>query len=746
MDFHWSTHQLTEYFAAVSASSDEDATIRTAVERAVEALDAEIGAVVLDGEDLLRGLVGLPGLEASALRAAVDGSPQVALPGVGSAFAAHAALGSSIGGGLIVARLDEGLGAEERQMLQGMAQVLGLALRNLRMLAIERSLREEGEREAARRLELLEVVRARQALLETLLAIQRAISQREPLQSVLDAITAGASELLGAAAIALVLADPTEPSSLIMASTSRWSASPSMTSTVLAAAAESMSATGTVIHSQPDDHVNRLRAAPVHVNGAIAGSLVAEMSEHAASEADLTDLLSAFAQQISIALTDARTVEAVREAYRDTLTGLPNRKLFLERLEQALGLACAGPLVVLFIDLDRFKSVNDSLGHRAGDDLLGQVSDRIRACLRGSDVAARLGGDEFAVLLENASVEHAQRVAERIATAVAEPFGVADRTVYIGSSIGIAACDHSVTDAAELLSNADVAMYKAKKARSGQVVLFEPSMHAEVVTRLEFQVDLTHALAGGQFRLVYQPLIALDTGRLHGVEALLRWQHPDRGSVPPDVFIAAAEELGLINDIGGWVLNEGMKQVAKWRRSIPDLTININASPREIADKQYVRRVTDALDAAALPGDALTIELTETALMTDPATALRHLQLLKDVGVGLAVDDFGTGYSSLSYLRQFPVDQVKIDRAFVAGVNRSTEDRAVVKAIIQLGRALHLEVVAEGIENGAQLRALRRLGCHLGQGYHLYRPLEREACSEVVRAATVPPGVATRAG
>jgi diguanylate cyclase (GGDEF)-like protein len=748
MDFHWSTHQLTEYFAAVSASSDEEATVRTAVERAVEALDAEIGAVVVDGEELPRGLVGLPGLEASALRAAVDGSPQIALPGVGVAFAAHAALGSAVGGGLIVARLDEGLGAEERQMLQGMAQVLGLALRNLRMLAVERSLREEGEREAARRLELLEVVRARQALLETLLAIQRAISQREPLQSVLDAVTAGASELLGDAAIALVLADPTEPSSLIVASTSRWSASPSMTSTALVAAAESMSAAGAPVRPLREDHVGRLRAAPVHVSGAIAGSLVAELSEQAGSEKDLTELLSAFAQQISIALTDARTVEAVREAYRDTLTGLPNRKLFLERLEQALGQAGARQLVVLFIDLDRFKSVNDSLGHRAGDDLLGQVSDRIRTCLRASDVAARLGGDEFAVLLEHASIQDAQRLAERIAAVVAEPFCVADRTVYIGSSIGIAACDQSVTDAAELLGNADVAMYRAKKARSSQVVLFEPSMHAEVVTRLEFQVDLTHALAGGQFRLVYQPLIALDTGGLHGMEALLRWQHPDRGAVPPDVLIAAAEELGLINDIGGWVLNEGLHQLAQWRRSVPGLTISINASPREIADQQYVRRVIAALDAAAVPGDALTIELTETALMTDPATALRHLRLLKDAGVGLAVDDFGTGYSSLSYLRQFPVDQVKIDRTFVAGVSRSTEDRAVVKAIIQLGRALHLEVVAEGIEDGAQLRALRRLGCHLGQGYHLYRPLEREACTDVVRgaSASAAAGPSTRAG
>jgi diguanylate cyclase (GGDEF)-like protein len=729
MDFHWSTHQLTEYFAAVSTSPDEDATIRTAVERAVEALDAEIGAVVLDGEEEPRGLVGVLALPLAALQPVFDGAPLVELPRVGEAHAAHAEIGSTIGGRLLVARLDEPLGAEERQMLHGMAQVLGLALRNLRMLAVERSLREEREREATHRLELLDEVRARQSLLETLLAIQRAISQREPLQSVLDAITGGASELLGAASIALVLADPAEPGSHIVASTSHWPAGASdLTARALAAAAESMSAEKTVC-------VDAVRAAPVHVSGAIAGSLVAGVSDASESERDSEELLSAFAQQISIALTDARTVEAVREAYRDPLTGLPNRKLFLERLEQALDQPRAAPVVVLFIDLDRFKSVNDSLGHRAGDDLLARVSDRIRASLRTSDVAARLGGDEFAVLLEGSSVDDARRVAERIATEVAEPFQIAGRTVYIGSSIGIAQCDTRGADAAELLGNADVAMYQSKKARSGQVVLFEPSMHAEVVTRLDFQVDLTNALSGGQLRLAFQPLIRLDSGEFYGTEALLRWRHPTRGDVPPDLFVPVAEELGLINDIGRWLVREGVRALGAWRRVVPHLTLSINASPHEIVNTRYVQSVTDALDTAGLPGEALTVELTETALMSDPATALRHLTLLKEAGVRLAVDDFGTGYSSLSYLRQFPVDQVKIDRSFIAGVSRSTEDRAVVRAIVELGRALQLQVVAEGIENDAQLRAVRRLGCHLGQGYLFFKPLELDNVADLLRTA-----------
>jgi EAL domain-containing protein (putative c-di-GMP-specific phosphodiesterase class I) len=278
-------------------------------------------------------------------------------------------------------------------------------------------------------------------------------------------------------------------------------------------------------------------------------------------------------------------------------------------------------------------------------------------------------------------------------------------------------------------------MYQSKKARSGQVVLFEPAMHAEVLTRLDFQVDLKNAIAAGEFRLVFQPQVRLDSAELCATEALLRWRHPTRGDVPPDVFIAVAEDIGLISDIGRWVVSEGVRELAAWRRIVPDLTMSINASPHEIVDGGFVACVQDALAEAGVPGDALTIELTETALMTDPSTALRHLKSLKSAGVRVALDDFGTGYSSLSYLRQFPVDQVKIDRSFVAGVSRSTEDRAVVKAIIDLGRALRLQVVAEGIESDAQLRALRRLGCDLGQGYHLYRPLERDDCTEVVRAA-----------
>jgi diguanylate cyclase (GGDEF)-like protein len=715
-------HQLTEYFAAINASSDEDTAIRVGVERAVEALDAEVGAALLDDSDRLHGLVGLTATLPAAVVAPVfqHGASSLELPELGTVHACGASLGSAVGGGLLVGRLDDAMSAEERQMLQGMAQVLGLALRNLRALAVERSLRRDWEQEAER-------VRARQTLLETLLGIQRAISHREPLPTVLDTITTGASNLLGRVGVALVLADPTEPTNLILAAVSRWPSG--ATPAALRAAAAAMAIDRLIEQDGQDDPQHRLKAVPVHVSGSVTGSLVAVHGETTEAE-----VLGAFAQQISLALNDARTVEAMREAFRDPLTGLPNRALFLERLERSLAESDRGPVIVLFIDLDRFKAVNDSLGHRAGDELLTEVAARIRETLRTSDVPARLGGDEFAILLDGGSPEQACRIAERITARIAEPFKIADRTVCIGASVGVAPSPAGVTDAAELLSNADVAMYQAKKAGSGRVVVFEPAMHTAVVTQLDLQVDLRRALAADQFMVNYQPIVHLDTGGLYGMETLLRWRHPTRGLVPPDVFIPIAEEIGLIHEIGRWALHQAVEELADLRRVDPALTVSVNFSPREVTDGSFVAQVVDALATAGLPADRLTVELTETALMTDPALAMRHLRSLKERGVRISLDDFGTGYSSLSYLRQFPVDQLKIDRTFVAGVCESTEGRAVVQAVVDLARALRLQVVAEGIEDAQQRQELIGMGCRLGQGYHLYRPMPADELRRLVNS------------
>jgi diguanylate cyclase (GGDEF)-like protein len=718
--YHWSTHQLTEFFAAVGSLPDEAATVAVAVERTTEALEAEVGAfVAADGEVVSLGLGAGP--PPPALRAVRPGQDVLELPRLGDVHLAVEALGE--GGELLVAgRIDDPFSAEERQMFRGMAQVLGLTLRNLRTLAAERKLREEREREAARRLGLVRDLRTRERLLETLLAIQRAIFTRRPLQEVLDAITDGASAVLGGAGVALVLG---ENGGLQVPSTVGLPGGPEnahLAVAALAMSADTASVEGLVV------------AAPVHVSGTIGGSLVADLGladagPDAASLERRQDLLAAFAHQVSLAVTDARTVEAVHEAHHDSVTGLPNRALFLDRLGHALTFARrrGTDVAVLFIDLDRFKAVNDTLGHGAGDELLATVAERLRSRLRECDTAGRLGGDEFAVLLEDATTAGATTVAQLVIRDLNRPFRLAEREVSISASIGLVCTAEFAGSAGELVGAADVAMYEAKKGGAGRVVGYAPRMHAAVKERLDLEADLRRALGDGQLSLHYQPIVRLADRQAVGWEALLRWAHPERGPVPPGVFIPAAEDTGLIDDIGRWVLHQATRQVAD-PGGPGGMTLSVNVSGRQIMDPRLVEDVAAALAGTGLPAAALTLELTETVLARDPELALRQLHLLKELGVRLSIDDFGTGYSSLSYLRNLPVDQLKIDRSFVSGLDAvagraaSTEDAAIVRAIIQLGRSLELEVVAEGIETEAQLAALVALGCPYGQGYLLGRP------------------------
>ena len=387
------------------------------------------------------------------------------------------------------------------------------------------------EQEADRRLRLLDTVRQRERLLKTLLAIQRDISHRAPLQQVLDAVTAGASAMLHDDFVALVLVDPLAPDQPRIPSISGRTGQ-EQDALVLSVATESITRDALVTRPAAVDS-GGLIAAPVHARGKIIGSLVAgDDPEHRAEQ---REMLSAFAQQISLALTDANTVEAMREAYHDQLTGLPNRALFLDRLHQAIAIN-SGHVTVLFIDLDRFKAVNDSLGHKAGDDLLAAVAERVTTCIRSGDTASRLGGDEFAIMLKGAGPRTGVRVAREIIAAVKEPFRIQGREVYIAASVGVASTRGSGTDAGDLLSNADVAMYRAKKAGPGRIIIFEPHMHAEVVERLHLQADLQRALNLDEFRLQFQPLVRLHDGQPIGVEALLRWTHPERGIVPPSMF------------------------------------------------------------------------------------------------------------------------------------------------------------------------------------------------------------------
>jgi len=731
--YHWSIHQLTEYFEAVISQEDEFVAVRGAVERAVEALGAEVGALVRDDELLACVGMGRRAPSAAVMKPATRGAVTIELPGMGLLHVAAADLDSGTAGCLVLGRVHDEFTGEERQLLHGMASVLGLALRSLRTLQLERTVRAEREHEASQRLQLVHTLGRRQRLLESLLTIQRAISHRAPSQTVLDAVTAGAAQLLGDAYVALVIVDPVEGDYRIVSSGGRADAGVSFGPLIMAAAVASVGIDGpaTRVSDDAGEAGWTALAAPVHIEGNTTGCLVTVAVCDAADLEDRLDTLAAFAEQASVALTDARTVEAMRDAYRDSLTGLPNRALFLDRLNHAL-LAAARlgtDVTVLFIDLDRFKDVNDSLGHAAGDELLAWFADRVREALRADDTAARLGGDEFAILLERTAGDEAgQRVAERLANALLEPVWLAGREVFAFASIGIASSNSSTGTADDFLRNADVAMYRAKRSGGRAAVVYEPSMHTETIDALELGNDLNHAVVRGELRLQYQPVVDLRTGAGVAVEALVRWDHPTRGLIPPNVFIPLAERNGVIVGIGEWVLRQSCRAAAAWRvKLLPDLRISVNVSARQLDDPTFADVVAAVLDETALPASALMLEVTESVLMRDPQRAVQLLRPLKALGVRLAIDDFGTGYSSLASLQLFPADQLKIDKAFIDTIDVSVEGSAIVRTVVDLARTLHMQTVAEGIETRQQWVSLRGLSCDLGQGYYFARPLAPEA-------------------
>jgi diguanylate cyclase (GGDEF)-like protein/PAS domain S-box-containing protein len=414
------------------------------------------------------------------------------------------------------------------------------------------------------------------------------------------------------------------------------------------------------------------------------------------------------------------------QAFYDPLTGLPNRALFMERLRAAEELehTTGTPAAVLFLDLDNLKTVNDTLGHEGGDVLLEVVASRVAACLRPGDTLARLAGDEFAVLLGGPqSAEMAPRVAERVLAALREPVLVVDRLVRAGLSIGLATTATAAASGIGLLRAADIAMYVAKTSGKGRCEVFQPSHHADHLERERLQADLYQALERQELVLHYQPIVDLASRRVSGYEALVRWQHPERGLVPPAQFITLAEDSGLIVPIGRWILREATRQAAAWQRASGEAPrMSVNVSVCQFQHPDLVDDVTEALLASGLAPDRLTLEITESLFAQDTAGTTQKLEELRDLGVRLALDDFGTGYSSLSYLRRFPINILKIDKSFVDGVATSSEDRAVIGAIVQLGQTLRLDLVAEGIETPEELAALEALGVHYGQGYHLGRP------------------------
>jgi diguanylate cyclase (GGDEF)-like protein len=425
----------------------------------------------------------------------------------------------------------------------------------------------------------------------------------------------------------------------------------------------------------------------------------------------------------------------------DVLTGLPNRSLLLDRLGRAAAAHAGrgGSIAVLGLDLDRFKVVNDSLGHAAGDELLVEVGKRLVGAVREGDTVARFGGDEFVLLCEPVDDEQAAvGVAERVLAAFERPVRLCGRDVRITTSIGIACTDRRA-EPDELVRSADLAMYRAKSQGGGRVEVFDEAMNYEAVSRLELEADLRRAIDEGQLRVFYQPVVALESGAAVGVEALVRWEHPERGLVSPAEFIPLAEETGLIVPLGSWVLDEACRQVAAWQRARPGtdaLSLAVNVSARQFADADLPKIVHTALEQSGLHPETLFLEITETTVMTDPDASAAMLRDLKILGVSVSIDDFGTGYSSMASLKKLPVDVLKVDRSFVSSVDGGPEDRAIVAAVVHLAEALELDVVAEGVERPAQAVELRQLGCGYAQGFDWSRPLPAPEAREWLDAHT----------
>lgn len=422
------------------------------------------------------------------------------------------------------------------------------------------------------------------------------------------------------------------------------------------------------------------------------------------------------------------------QAFHDTLTGLPNRALFMDRLEHSLARSAraGGGVAVVFVDIDNFKVVNDSLGHEAGDKLLVMVADRLRACARSSDTVARLGGDEFTLILDDIpDAREACGIAGRVQEVLRRPFAVDDRELFVTASLGVAVGLNGSFDPKELLRDADTAMYCAKTSGKATLALFNTGMNERAVERLEFESGLRQALEEGQFVLYYQPIVDIVTGNILEVEALIRWQHPALGLIQPGRFISIAEETGLIVPIGCWVLEQACREARRWHEQQPDfkVTVGVNLSCKQLQQSDLVETVSEIVRLTGMDPAFLKLEITESAMMLDMDATVEKLKALRVLGIRIAVDDFGTGYSSMSYLSSLPIDTLKIDRSFVQQVTTAVEGEAIVRAIISLAKTLELKVTCEGIETIEQQSRLQGLGCDLGQGFHYSLPLASDALS-----------------
>jgi diguanylate cyclase (GGDEF)-like protein len=741
----WTADQLTGFLAALSTADDQHAVLLRAADLVAEAVEAEVAAVVEAGAvSSVIGFAAGKAPEALMIELVSRHRPEVELPGLGAAQVLVAPLTGGAGGGLLVARLGAApFTHEERNLVRGMGRVLSLTLRVSRTLETERATRQESERRASDNAALLHQLQERQALLDRLARIQRGLTGGATLAEVLEAVVAGAADLLEVDVVTLrqvVTGDPDYAE--IMCAFGLDEGSPIGTRVRIGTGASGRAIAQNrlvVMQDYADDRdayaghvrsgIKSAMAAPVRENGQAVGSLVVASGTPGRQYTDLEqETLLVFADHASLAIAEARSAEALRhalaearhDAMHDALTGLPNRALLKDRLTRAVKRATRlnGMIGLLFLDLDDFKHVNDSLGHDAGDKLLNSVAKRLRSCLRDEDTIARLGGDEFAILVEDLdSTKETGQVAARLLDALRAPFALSGRQVDVHASIGIATTDET-TGGASLLRSADLAMYEAKRLGGGRWVRFEPDMHNKSLQRLDLEQELRRAIDTDQLQLHYQPIIDLTNGRVCAAEALARWPHPDRGMIPPAEFIPVAEEARLIGALGEWVLRRACADAATWR---PDVSVTVNVSPSQVTS-DLPRLVVGVLGEAQLGPDRLTLELTEATAMTDAPATLAAMQQLHDVGVRIAIDDFGTGYSSLARLQSLPVDMLKIDRSFIATLDQHVNASAIVSAIVALSRGTGLVTIAEGVESARQVETLASLGCDRAQGFHLGRP------------------------
>jgi diguanylate cyclase (GGDEF)-like protein len=730
----WTTQQLAEFLSVVSSFTDERAALQGCVERAAETMDTEVGALARDGTVVAS--IGFPAgavPDDELLAAAAGRRFERELGDLGLCTGLCASVGED-GGTLLIARVGrDGFNQEEADLLRGMGRVLALALRSIRLI---------GE------------LKERQTLLERLTLLQRSIASRAELEDVLDAIVTGASELLGDELVDLSLIDPEDPSVLEVVASVGYSAmlldQIRRTPIEIGVAGHAVRERRPIVvedygadpRRMPDVAVDGLRAvisAPIYQRGELVGALSLGTRRVGRRYSEIErDAVLAFAEHAGLALNDAKAAEeTAHQAFHDPLTGLANRALFVDRLAQSRTRAsAAGDSVgVLFADLDGFKTVNDSLGHAAGDQLLIIVGQRLASVVGPTDTVARFGGDEFAILVEDVRqpIELA-RTARLALDALERVIEVEGREVFVTASIGIAV---GLEEPEELLRNADLAMYEAKGQGKGRYEIFQSHMHEALAQRLELELDLKRATNRDQFVLHFQPIVEMEEETVVGVEALIRWMHPEQGLILPDQFIPIAEEGGQIHAMGRWVLWEACQRVVEWEDEYGRLGLNVNLSGAQLRQASIVREVAEILDATGLEPDRLTLEITESVLMEVTSSNTERLDALKKLGVQLAVDDFGTGYSSLQYLKRFPFDWLKIAKPFVDGVEASDSQARIAQAIVDLAHSLEIEVIAEGIESRRQSTVLGDLGCLNGQGFHYSPPLPAEEVAAYMAAGSV---------